>query len=143
MEKINGKNVIKSFFLGLFIGVILQAYVPADLSIFDRVVSVLASGIIGFVIGFITEWWTARLPIRIANARTYFFINNLIALVVTAVIVGFLILIPGRRPEIGDQWLPIILIVLGIVCAANALDYWMYRRAQEKLESFKAGIREK
>ncbi|WP_372631159.1 hypothetical protein [Cohnella sp.] len=143
MEKINGKNVIKSFFLGLFIGVILQAYDPANLSIFDRVVSVLASGIVGFVIGFITEGLTARLPIRIANARTYFFINNLIALVVTAVIVGFLILIPNRALENQGQWLPVILTVLGIVCAANALDYWMYRRTQAKLESFKAGMREK
>lgn len=138
MENINFINIIKSFFLGLFIGVLLQFYDSPDVQLPYRIVTVLASGSIGFIIGFITEWLTSLLPISMARARTYFFINNLIALIVTTLIMAALVLSTSKQLEHQAELMPILLIVLGIVCIANGFDYMMYRRAQKKLEAFKS-----
>lgn len=143
MENIHLENIIKSFFLGLFIGVILQFYDHSDALFEYKVLSVLASGSVGFIIGFITEWLTSILPIRMANARTYFFINNLIALVITTIIMASLIMITISKTANKGEFTPILLIVLGIICIANLFDYMMYRRAQNKLKIFKAWIKDK
>ncbi|MBH5319427.1 hypothetical protein I6N90_16650 [Paenibacillus sp. GSMTC-2017] len=143
MEKINLENVIKSFFLGLFIGVIVQLLNHTNVRIEHKVLMVLASGSIGFIIGFISEWLTSILPISIANARMYFFINNLIALVVTILIMVSLLLITSTETVNREEYIPMLLIVLGIICIANLVDYLMYRRAQRKLETFKARIKDK
>lgn len=143
MDKINFKNCIKSFFLGVLIGAALQIYEHVDASISDRALALLLSGGIGFAIGLITEWLTSILPIRLAKARTYFMINNMIALVVTALIVGLLLPIAAVQPEGPGELIPVLILVLGIVCVANLFDYWMYRRAQKKLEAFKAELGER
>ncbi|MGO4369741.1 hypothetical protein [Paenibacillus sp. 2TAB19] len=143
MEKINLENIIKSFFLGLFIGGILLFYDRADMLFSYKVLAVLASGSIGFIIGFITEWVTSILPISMAKVRTYFFINNLIALIVTTFIMGSLIMITSDEVENKAQFMPILLTVLGIICIANLFDYMMYRRAQAKLKTYKALIKDK
>lgn len=143
MEKIHLENIIKSFFLGLFMGVILQFYDHADVEFTYKVLTVLASGSVGFIIGFITEWLTSILPISMANSRMYFFINNLIALIVTTLIMASLIMITSSKVENEGEFMPILLTVLGIVCIANLFDYMMYRRAQNKLKTFKALIKDK
>ncbi|GMK37685.1 hypothetical protein PCCS19_07390 [Paenibacillus sp. CCS19] len=143
MEKIHLENVIKSFFLGLFLGVMLQLQTRSDVSVEYRVLQALASGSIGFIIGFITEWLTLKLPISMAKARAYFFINNLIALIVTTLIMGSFVLIVGYSKADRGQFMTVLLIVLGVVCIANFFDYMMYRRAQRKLASFKALIKDK
>ncbi|WP_139990599.1 hypothetical protein [Paenibacillus paridis] len=143
MENINFENIIKSFFLGILIGVILQFYDHTDMPYAFKVMAVLASGSIGFIIGLITEWITAILPISLANARTYFFINNLIAVIVAALIMASLIVITSSTMENKESFLPIVWIVLGIICIANLFDYLMYRRAQKKLKTFKAWMNDK
>ncbi|MGO4545108.1 hypothetical protein AB4Z29_09940 [Paenibacillus sp. 2TAB23] len=143
MEKINMENIIKSFFLGIFMGIVLQFYDRTEVLVSYKVLTILASGSIGFIIGFITEWLTAILPISIANARMYFFINNLIALVVTIFIMAALMMITSSGMEIKQQFMTVLLIVLGIICVANLFDYLMYRRAQNKLKTFKAWIKDK
>ncbi len=143
MGKIHLENTIKSFFLGLFIGIALQFYDRFDASIEDVALRVLASGSIGFIIGLITEWLTSILPIRMANARMYFFINNVIALVVTAILMGSSVLIVSADERMGMKEIAqIMLIVLGIVCLANLFDYGMYRRAQSKLRRFKMSMKD-
>ncbi|MGF7031542.1 uncharacterized protein YacL [Paenibacillus mucilaginosus] len=144
MEKIHLANMIKSFFLGLLIGVILQFFDHADVQFSYKVMTVLASGSVGFIIGFITEWLTSVLPIRMANSRTYFFINNFIALIVTTLIMtASLLMISSSEMESRGGFMPVLLIVLGIICIANLFDYMMYRRAQNKLKTFKAWIKDK
>ncbi|WP_141505100.1 hypothetical protein [Paenibacillus luteus] len=143
MENINFENIIKSFFLGIFIGVILQFYDHTEMQYAYKVMAVLASGSIGFIIGLITEWLTAILPISLANARTYFFINNLIALIVAAFIMASLIMITSHTMENKEGFMPIVWIVLGMICIANLFDYLMYRRAQNKLKTFKALLKDK
>ncbi|MBB3110868.1 uncharacterized protein YacL [Paenibacillus phyllosphaerae] len=140
MENIHFGNMIKSFFLGLFLGIILQVYDPSDALFEDKVMAVLASGSIGFMVGLLTEWLTSVLPIRLANARMYFFINNLIALAVTTMIMGALILISGSRAGDKGEFVSALIIVLSIICIANLFDYLMYRRAQLKLKRFQASL---
>lgn len=143
MEKINAGNVIKSFFLGLFIGLILQGMDHTNALISYKVMTVLASGSIGFIIGLLTEWLTSLLPIGMAKAGTYFFINNCLALVVTTILLSSLLLAAGGEVERKVGFLPVLLMVLGIICIANLTDYVMYRRAQHQLNSFKARMKEK
>ncbi len=141
MAIINFENIIKSFFLGLFIGLVLQVYDQADTSFAMKALSVLASGSIGFIIGLVTEWLTAMLPISIANARMYFIVNNLIALAVATVLLASLLLITnGGAMGNKGEFTPILLIVLGVICLANLIDYLMYRRAQRKLLAFQASM---
>ena len=142
MDKIHLESVIKSFFLGLFIGIVLLFYHDAEAALAYKTVTVLASGSLGFLIGWLTEWLTALLPIRIANSRTYFFINNLLALIVTTFIMASFMLITGSAVEDMGQFMPTLLIVLGVVCVANLGDYMMYRRAQHKLQVFKASMKD-
>jgi uncharacterized protein YacL len=141
MDNIHFENIMKSFFLGLFIGVVLQFYDRSDVTFEHQALRVLASGSIGFMIGFITEWLTSILPIRMANARMYFFINNIIALAVTAIIMAAsFVMVTSSEAKNAEEFTPILSIVLGIVCLANLFDYLMYRRAQIKLRTFKASI---
>lgn len=142
MENVHFQNVIKSFFLGLMLGVILQFADNTEALFSYRVLTVLASGSIGFIIGFVTEWLTSILPISMANARTYFFINNLIALAVATLIMVALFAIAGNEREGVESFVPVLAIVLGIICIANLFDYFMYRRAQTKLRHFKAMIKD-
>lgn len=137
MERINFEYVVKSFFLGIFIGVILQLNLNVTASASDRFIMILASGGIGFVIGFITEWLTSLLPISLANSRNYFFINIVIALVVTTLIVSLAMLVTGRETGSIREFIPILAIVLSIVFIANIIEYILYRRAQNKLGKFK------
>lgn len=140
MENVHFENVIKSFFLGLLLGVILQFYDNSEALFAYRVLTVLASGSIGFLIGFVTEWLTSKLPISMANARMYFFFNNLIALAVATIIMVALFAIAGSETEGIESFVPVLAIVLGIICIANLFDYFMYRRAQAKLRHFKSMI---
>lgn len=139
MEKINIENIVKSFFLGIFIGLVIQVTLSDAISIHARLIMVLASGGIGFLIGFITEWLTSLLPINIANPKNYFFINNVIALAVTTLIVTTTMILSGNET---DAFMPILFLILGIVCIANIMEYMMYRRAQNKLRKFKKTLKD-
>lgn len=143
MDKIHLENIIKSFFLGLFIGILLQFFNDTDVLFEYKIVTVLASGSIGFIIGFITEWLTAILPISIANSKIYFFINNLIALIITTLIMLSLVIIADGQMDKQGEFIPILSIVLSIICIANLFDYMMYRRVQHKLKTFKAMMKDK
>lgn len=146
MEKVNLVNIIKSFFLGIFIGIVLQFIQLKDdvvVSASYRYLMILASGSMGFIIGFITEGVTSILPISIAKPRNYFFINNLIAIVATALIMVFSMIVTNGKMENKKEFVPMLLIVLGIVFMANIVDYMMYHRVQNKLKIYKGLFKEK
>ena len=127
----NYVEVVKSFFLGIIIGLVLQPTVEAALG--ERVPSVLASGAIGLVIGLVTEWLTSLLPIRLARVYTYFAINSLIAVVATLLVMVVLVsLTRGLSPEGWDP-VPVVAIVVGIVVVANVVDFAFFYRARARL----------
>lgn len=143
MEKVNLENIIKSFFLGIFIGVVLQFNDNGDGTITIRFIILLASGSMGFIIGFITELLTSILPITMAKSWTYFIVSNLIALIVTAIIMLFSIILTNDSIKDKRELIPIVFIVLSIVFVANIIDYIMYIRAQKKLKTFKQMLENK
>lgn len=126
-------NVVKSFFLGLGIGVVVLFLNldAGDLGL--RIVSVLASGGIGLLIGFVTEWLTSLLPIRIATPRRYFLINGAIAVAITAAIMLVLVGVAAGSAPAG--WGPIVGVVIGIVVIANVADFLLFLRARTRLRA--------
>lgn len=136
----NFENVVKSFFLGLVIGVVLQSLrgAPSDISL--AVVSVLVSGALGFLIGLVTEWITSLLPLRIARTRTYFFVNNLIAISITALVMVILVLTADEATRAAWNWWSVTGVIVSIVCVANVADYVMYQRAQRRLRALQATL---
>ena len=136
----NYKNVVKSFFLGIFIGVALQSINPAAADVTQRLWSVLAAGGLGLIIGLVTEWTTSLLPLRIARTRTYFLLNNVIAMVVTAPAMVLLTAFAASPADARWGWWPFILTAVAIVGAANGVEYLLYRRTQRRLGALKAKL---
>lgn len=126
----NFGNVVKSFFLGLGIGLVVLVLTPDAGTIGLRMLSVLASGGIGLLVGLVTEWLTSLLPIRLARPRTYFLINGAIAVVVTAAIMVTLLAVSGWK---GAEVWGLVAVVLAIVVVANVVDYLLYRRTMTRL----------
>ncbi|MFJ2532825.1 hypothetical protein [Microbacterium maritypicum] len=130
-------NVVKSFFLGLGIGLVVLVLTSDAGTIGLRLLSVLASGGIGMLVGLVTEWLTSLLPIRLARPRTYFLINGAIAVIVTAVIMLTLMAFSGWR---GAGMWRLIVVVLAIVMVANIVDYLLYRRTMARLRRLQARL---
>ena len=140
MSKINMEDVVKSFFVGIAVGLALSGFATGSADMVTRVLSVLAAGAIGLLIGFVTEAFTALLPIRIARTRTYFFINNLIAIVVTTAVMLALVALSGGASPTPLGWWPVIGVAVSIVSVANLIDFLMYRRAQQKLRALQDAL---
>ena len=99
----------------------------------------MISGLIGFVIGGITEVATAFLPISIAKPRVYFSINGLIAIVVAAIVFLLINHFWGANGITKDEIVTIAIIIM-IMTLANILDYVMYKKANKKLKIYKERI---
>lgn len=131
--------VVKSFFLGLGIGVVLQVLGLVEATLLERVLTVLASGGIGLVIGAATEYLTSLLPIRIARTASYFLINNLIAMAISALVVSLMLAFASEEDRAGRGW-PNVVTVVAIVGVANVVDYLLYRRTQRRLHEKQAQL---
>lgn len=140
MDKLNLESIIKSFFLGGFIGLVLQVSLLDQLSFRERVMMILISAAIGFIIGFITEVITALLPISIAKHWTYFLINSLISLIITAIILYLTVYISSNDQR-STQNIPLVIsIALVIVFFANMIDFILYLRVQRRLINYKESL---
>lgn len=140
MDKLNLESIIKSFFLGGFIGLVLQISFLDQFNIQEGIIMILVSCSIGFIIGLITEVITALLPISIARPWTYFVINGVISLVITASILYLTVFVSsGNAGESYDLHL-VIAIALFIVLCANVIDFVLYMRVQRRLSKFKATV---
>jgi len=137
---VNFENVVKSFFLGIVIGLVLQVLGSTPLDPGLWVIGTLVSGSIGLVIGLATEWLTSLLPLRMARTRTYFFVNNLIAVVVTAIVIVLSQTFADEEARSRwDLW-SVTAVVVSIVSVANLVDYLVYRRAQQRLRALQATL---
>lgn len=136
----NITNIIRSLFLGLGIGLLLQFSSGPTVSLLERVLTVLLSSALGLGIGFATEWLTSLLPIRIARTRTYFALNNAIALTITFIVMLSLGLLFGEQIESTWGWWSVVGVVLVIVCVANVTEYLLYRRTQQRLRALQADL---
>lgn len=118
----------------------LQFSSGPTVSLLERVLTVLLSSALGLGIGFATEWLTSLLPIRIARTRTYFALNNAIALTITFIVMLSLGLLFGEQTESTWGWWSVVGVVLVIVCVANVTEYLLYRRTQQRLRALQADL---
>jgi hypothetical protein len=132
--------IFKSFVLGLVIGAALLLTAPAGAGLAEGALNVVVCGAVGLVIGAATEWLTSLLPIRIARTAVYFLVNNLIAVVITAIVTTALVAVnPAGVVDRGGLG-SVVALVVAIVCVANLGDYLVYRRAQRRLHAFQATL---
>ncbi len=143
MDKINLANIIKSYFLGVFIGFIIQLNGDMDIPFKYWVIILMSSGSVGFIIGFITEVLTALLPVSIAMTKTYFIINNLISLIVAALIMSLSVYIMNDELQLQSDFFQVVVMVLSIIFVANLVDYMRYRKSQIHLLQYKKSMRQK
>ncbi|MHA7133107.1 hypothetical protein [Oerskovia turbata] len=141
----NFQDVVKSFFLGLGIGVVVLVANPGAGSLGLRALTVLASGGIGLLVGLVTEWLTSLLPVRLARPRTYFLLNGLIALATTTAIMLGLVALAGGMETAGRDaaargWWPVVALVLAIVVVANVADYLVFRWTRARLRRVQAAL---
>ena len=139
MSKINFINIMKSFFLGVFIGICLNA--GSHNTFWEWLYIALIGGLIGFVIGGITEVATAFLPISIAKPKIYFLINGLIAVGVAVVVFLLINHFFNAKSMTTEDIVKFVMIIM-IINLANILDYFMYKRANKKLKIYKERIEE-
>jgi hypothetical protein len=140
MKKIDGLNIIKSGLLGLFIGFVMQVSQNRGSSLEVWLYALLLSSLIGTIIGFITEGFTAMIPIRLANTKMYFIINNIIALVITSLVLITLNHFVFRALSGVWDWMKLLATVLSIVTIANFVDYQVYKKSQRKLNDYKESL---
>lgn len=131
MKKIDSLNIVKSGLLGLFIGFVMQVSQNSDSSLEIWLYALLLSSLIGTVIGFITEGFTVMIPIRLANTKIYFFINNIIALVITSLVLIALNHFVFHALSGFVDWLKLLATILSIVTIANFIDYQVYKKSQK------------
>lgn len=134
LKKINYMNIFKSLFLGIFVGAVVIAYLNGYESAQVFMLQLLLSGVAGLLIGAVTEIITALLPIDIAKTSTFFFINNMVAIITTVFIlfVTFTI-IGGNMKEVS---LEILIISCILIAIANVIDYLMYKNTNRKLQDY-------
>lgn len=140
LQKINIKAIINSIWLGLFIGLVLQVYLGNFKEPMNAFISIVVSGIIGFLIGGITEVITAMLPISLAKPSLYFLLNGLIAFfttIVLLVLISMMVHVDVTDAVYGR----VILTVLIIVLLANIVDWLFYVRTNRKLNHYKSTIK--
>ncbi len=137
-KKINIRNCLLSACIGLIIG-ILSIYSADSLTFKQGIESLLRSGSLGLLIGTVVEAITALLPISIAKPKSYFFINNLLAVFVTFLVV--LITSSFYQVDFSDyKYQRFLILILLIVFIVNILEYYYYIRTNKKLDRFKRSI---
>lgn len=140
MEKINRANIVKSFFLGMFIGGVFQWGSDGGFWIPGTLLVLTASGMIGLVIGWITELATSMLPISMARPHIYFLLNGGISLIITGAMIFFSLTIAGG-PEAAGEILSMLWPILAIVLTANVGDFIIYQETHRRLKKYKEAIR--
>jgi len=136
----NYENVVKSFFLGAVIGMVLQVVNPVPTMGWPLAIGILTSGAVGLLIGLVTEWLTSLLPLRLARTATFFAVNNLIAVVISAIAMVLLLVFADAETSARWNWWSLIGVVVTIVCVANLADYLLYRQSQRRLRTLQATL---
>jgi hypothetical protein len=133
-------NVWKSVGIGVVVGLLLQVGDPSGVDAGDRVLTVLACGGTGLLVGTLTEWLTSLLPARHARTGLYFAVNNLVALLVAGAATVTLVALESGGLGDPEEWWPVLVVVLAVVATANAVDYLAYRRTGARLREVQAAL---
>lgn len=136
LEKINIKNIIYSVYLGLFIGGGIQLYYGQHKHITLFMLVLLISGVIGLIIGTVTEFFTTMLPISIASTNKYYIFNNMIAIIVIFLVLGSIsqFIDVTKYPH---NSIKMVIFICSVIFICNLIVYVKHRRINKMLENFK------
>lgn len=141
-NKVNIHNIFYSIYIGLFIGALIQLYNGQDSnsSFITSVVMVLISGLIGLVIGSITEFLTSLLPVSMASIHRYYVVNNTIAVVVTLCVLtslrGLLNISLSTKEDVY-----MLVSICFIVSACNSLVYIKHKKLNKHLSQYHNSVK--
>ncbi|MCX7745833.1 MAG: hypothetical protein N2645_02935 [Clostridia bacterium] len=137
-EKISIRNILFSFLIGAIIGITNQIILNSPIEIGSVLLSILISGTTGLFIGTIVEFVLVLLPISIAKPSSYFFINNIIALFVTAIVILGLYFYGVLKNMNATDIIIVLIVAFAIIVLANTFDFFRYKKTNMKLMEYKA-----
>lgn len=133
LKNINFRNIFHSIWIGAVISFLIQIKLNEPLNISVNILIIIAGGIIGLIIGGVSETITAFLPKKIAGTGLFFLINNLLSIVITVTVL-FLITI-NRNIDLDKQtFVTVIFIAVSVIVIINIFDYIWYKKVNKKLE---------
>lgn len=141
-NKVNIHNIFYSIYIGLFIGALIQLFKGQNSSgpFIISVVMVLISGLIGLVIGSITEFLTSLLPVSMASIHRYYVVNNTIAVVVTLCVLtslhGLLNLSLSTKEDVY-----MLVSICFIVSLCNLLIYIKHKKLNKQLSQYRNSMK--
>lgn len=135
-EKIDFKNILYSVGIGAMIGMSSRLLISNNWEFKAIVINALFSGLIGLLIGVVTEVVLALIPFRIAKPFTFFLINLFIALFITGAILlfSYFYIVEGMT---SSDIIKVLLVAFFIILLANLFDYHRYKKANKHLTAFK------
>lgn len=138
LNKINFRNIYMSFWLGAIIGSIAMI----TLNGFDQneswLMSIMLSGVIGLLIGGVVECITAILPISIAKPSLFFFINNILAILITILFILSYNTIFSPIAFSTIDLIKVIGIAIIIIAIANTFDYMSFKKTNKRLKEYQS-----
>ena len=135
LNRIDKINLIYSFAIGAVIGLIAQLALNSGPDAGALLLCVLASGVIGLVVGLLVMFIMALMPVRIAGTKSYFIIGNLIALFITLAAIVTIYFI-GVENFTGTDLGIVLAIAFPVIILANVLEYFKYKRTNRKLMDY-------
>ncbi len=135
LNRIDINNALYSFLIGAVIGLIAQLALNSGPNAGPLLLCVLVSGVIGLVVGILIMFVMSLLPVRIAAAKWYFIIGNIIAMFITFIAITTIYFI-GVENFTGTDLAIVLAIAFPVIILANVLEYLKYRRTNRKLMEY-------
>lgn len=136
LSKINRNSIISSFWIGVAISLVFQKLLNISTNPTNLLTIGFIGGVIGILIGTVTEVITVFLPISMANPKMYFVISGSIGVLITIMVLSVTKL--GLQYSFSPSELRIAVVVsVGIIAVANGVEYLNYKRTNIKLEAYK------
>ena len=139
LNKINYQSILVSMGIGILIGMINIFFLNQNNSFSEILITLFISSIIGLFIGGTTEIFTSLLPISIANPKSFVVINALIGIIITICVLIAIdrITMSGASDILLYRICSIAAVIIFI---ANYFEYKLYKRVNEKLNTYKLNL---
>ena len=133
-RKIDYKNILKAVFAGILVGIVFFLTDSEN----EKIV-IVQSGLLGLIIGTLTEVVTALLPITMANPKNYYLISSILSLVFSSVIITLFSTFWLDQSFIPAYILLRILVVFIIIIIIEMIAHFNYIRSNNKLKRYQEG----
>lgn len=135
-KRINFKNILYSGYLGLFMGLVIQVLYGQYKYINLFILVLIASTLVGIIIGAITEFLTALLPIRLASTKVYYAVNNVFALIATVTIYALFTSMLDLKKYPKNN-IAMLITICSFITFCNLIVYFRHKYINRKLQEYK------